>query len=165
MYHKNMKIALFPGSFDPPTNGHIDLIKRASSLFDAVDVLIGVNYRKDYMFTAEERLEIMKKIAEQFGNVSVHTYEGLIADYAKKTNANIIVRGTRNTEDFTYEYEMSFFNHYLNNNIETIFLPASHENSIISSSSVKQLTKFGADVSEMVPKIVNDAIREKYLKK
>lgn len=160
-----MKIALFPGSFDPPTNGHIDLIKRASSLFDAVDVLIGVNYRKDYMFSPEERLEMMKKIAEQFENVSVHTYDGLIADYAKKTNANIIVRGTRNAADFTYEYEMSFFNHYLNNNIETIFLPASHENSIISSSSVKQLTKFGADVSEMVPKIVNDAIKEKYLKK
>lgn len=154
--------AVFAGSFDPPTNGHLDIIKRASGLFDKVDVVVSVNPDKNYTFSQDERLEMMQSLVENFKNVSVHAYEGLIVNYAKEVNAKVLVRGVRSTNDFAYEFELALMNQNLNNDIETVFLQSKEKYTIVKSSSIKELAKFGGDISRMVPKIVAEKIKEKY---
>ena len=156
--------AVFAGSFDPPTNGHLDIVKRASGLFDSLDVVVSVNPEKKYMFSEEERLAMMKELIKPFKNVSVHSYQGLIVNYVKQNDAKVLVRGVRSTNDFGYEFELALMNQNLNPEIETIFLQSKEKYAIVKSSSIKQLAQFGGDISRMVPEIVANALRDKYTK-
>ncbi len=157
-----MSIAVFPGSFDPPTNGHLNIIQRASTMFESIDVVIAVNSEKKYLFSQEERFSMLKELVKPYKNVTVHTWEGLIVNYAKKTGAKILLRGIRNTIDFSYEFELSLMNHNLNNEIETLFIPTDQKYLLLKSSSIKELARFGGNISEMVPPFVEEALRKKY---
>ena len=156
--------AVFAGSFDPPTNGHLDIIKRASKLFDTIDVVVSVNPDKKYMFSQEERLSMLKELVKEIGNVSVHAYEGLIVNYAKQNGAKVLVRGVRSTNDFSYEFELASMNQNLNPDIETVFFQSRDKYAIVKSSSIKELAQFGGDISRMVPEIVQQALMKKYSK-
>ena len=115
--------AVFAGSFDPPTNGHLDIIQRASSLFDSIDVVISVNPEKKYLFTQEERQEMLKELLKGYKNVQVHLWQGIIVNYAKKVGAKVLIRGIRSNNDFSYEFDLAHMNQNLNPEIETLFLP------------------------------------------
>lgn len=158
-----MRKAVFAGSFDPPTNGHLDIIERAAKLFDSIDVVISVNPEKKYLFSQEERLSMLKELISKFDNVTVHAYSGLIVNYAKQVDANVLIRGVRSTNDFAYEFDLALMNQSLNPDIETVFLQSKEEYTIVKSSSIKQLAMFGGNISRMVPKIVEDALKEKFL--
>ena len=156
-----MTRAVFVGSFDPPTNGHLDIINRASSLFDAVDVVIAVNDSKKTLFSQQEREEMFNELIKPLKNVTVHSWNGLVVDYAKQTGAKVLIRGIRNTTDFAYEFDLSLMNYNLNPEVETLFLPTSQKYLLLKSSTIKELAHFGGDISGMVPKIVENAIKEK----
>lgn len=158
-----MNKAVFAGSFDPPTYGHLDIIKRASSLFDSVDVVISVNPEKHYLFTDEERLSMLKDLVSEYKNVTVHTWNGLVVNYAKQIGAKVLIRGIRSTNDFSYEFDLAHMNQNLNPDIETLFLPSQVKYAIVKSSSIKELAKFGGDISRMVPQIVEEQLKKKYL--
>ena len=153
--------AVFPGSFDPPTNGHLDIIQRASKLFDDVDVLISVNPNKNYMFTEQERLEMLTTLLKDYKNVQIHVWEGLIVNYAKQTGAKVLIRGIRSTNDFSYEFELAHMNQNLNPQIETMFLPSKEKWGVVKSSSIKELALFGGDISRMVPPLVEAELKKK----
>lgn len=157
-----MTSAIFAGSFDPPTNGHMNIIERASRLFDKIDVVVAFNPEKKFLFTPDERLEMLEILTSDYKNVSVHVWDKLVVDYAKKNKANILIRGIRNTNDFSYEFDLSLMNHSLNPDIETVFIPTEPKYAIVKSSSIKELAAFGGDISGMVPKIVENAILKKY---
>ena len=154
--------AVFAGSFDPPTNGHLDIIKRASGLFESVDVVVSVNPEKKTMFTEEERVNFLRELIKPFKNVSVHSYKGIIVNYAKEVGAKVLVRGVRSANDFGYEFELALMNQNLNPEIETVFLQSKEKYAIVKSSSIKQLAQFGGDISRMVPPIVAEALSNKY---
>ena len=154
--------AVFPGSFDPPTNGHLDIIQRASKLFDDVDVLISVNPNKNYMFSEQERLEMLKQLLKDYKNVQIHVWEGLIVNYAKQVGANVLIRGIRSINDFSYEFELAHMNQKLNPEIETMFVPCKEKFGIVKSSSIKELALFDGDISRMVPSVVAEALSNKY---
>ena len=158
-----MKIAVFAGSFDPPTYGHLDIIQRASMLFESVDVVISVNSEKNYLFTEEERFNMIKELVKNYHNVTVHTWNGLIVNYAKQLGAKVLIRGIRSSNDFEYEFELAHMNQSLNPEIETLFLPTKEKYSIVRSSSIKELAKFGGDISRMVPKIVEEQLMKKFI--
>lgn len=153
--------AVFPGSFDPPTNGHLDIIQRASKLFDDVDVLISVNPNKKYMFTEQERLEMLQTLLKDYKNIQIHIWEGLIVNYAKEVGAKVLIRGIRSSNDFSYEFELAHMNQNLNPQIETMFLPSKEKWGVVKSSSIKELALFGGDISRMVPPLVVDALKNK----
>lgn len=157
-----MTSAIFAGSFDPPTNGHMNIIERASRLFDKIDVVVAFNPEKKFLFTPDERLEMLEILTSDYKNVSVHVWDKLVVDYAKKNKANILIRGIRNTNDFSYEFDLSLMNHSLNPDIETVFIPTEPKYAIVKSSSIKELAAFGGDISGMVPKTVENAILKKY---
>ncbi len=159
-----MTKAVFPGSFDPPTIGHLNIIQRASKLFDEVDVVIAVNENKNYLFNQDERTNMLLELIKDYKNVSVHTWNGLIVEYAKKINAKVLIRGIRNSADFSYEFELSMINHNLNPKIETLFIPTDQKYILLKSSTIKELAHFGGDISEMVPKNVENAIKAKFKK-
>lgn len=151
-----MKIAVCPGSFDPVTLGHIDVIERASELFDKVIVLVMTNSTKKSAFTVEERIELIKKCVKIY-NVEVDTYSGLLVDYAKEKSAAAIVKGLRAVSDFDYEFQQALINKSLCPEVETVFLAAKSENMFLSSSMVKEVCSLNGDISSYVPKeIVND---------
>ena len=154
--------AVFAGSFDPPTNGHLDIIKRASGLFESVDVVVSVNPEKHTMFSEEERVQFLKELIKPFNNVSVHSYKGIIVNYAKEVGAKVLVRGVRSANDFGYEFELALMNQNLNPDIETVFLQSKEKYAIVKSSSIKQLAQFGGDISRMVPPSVAEALSKKY---
>ena len=153
--------AVFPGSFDPPTNGHLDIIQRASRLFDDVDVVISVNPAKQYMFSETERLDMLKELLKDYKNVEVHLWEGLIVNYAKEHGARVLIRGIRSSNDFSYEFELAHMNQNLNPQIETMFLPSKEKWGVVKSSSIKELAMFGGDISRMVPPLVVTALKKK----
>ena len=157
-----MTSAVFPGTFDPPTNGHLNVIERGSRLFDKLDVVVAYNPGKASLFTPDERLNMLKELTKDYKNVTVHLWDRLIVEYAKKNNANILLRGIRNSNDFAYEFDLSLMNHNLDSKIETLFLPTEAKYVIVRSSSIKELAQFGGDIKEMVPEIVEKAIRQKY---
>ena len=157
-----MTKAVFPGSFDPPTFGHLNVIERASSLFNEIDVVVAVNPEKHYLFSAEERVEMLSELTEKFSNVHIHTWNSLIGDYAVKNNANVLLRGIRNATDFAYEFDLSLINHSLNSKIDTVFIPCEQKYVTIKSSSIKELARFGGDISQMVPDLVAEKLREKF---
>ena len=153
--------AVFPGSFDPPTNGHLDIIQRASRLFDDVDVVISVNPAKQYMFTEQERLNMLTQLLSEYKNVQIHVWEGLIVNYAKEHGAKVLIRGIRSANDFSYEFELAHMNQNLNPQIETMFLPSKEKWGVVKSSSIKELAMFGGDISRMVPPLVVEALKQK----
>lgn len=160
-----MKIAVCPGSFDPITIGHMDVVTRAAKLFDKVIVLVSVNVAKSSLFTMEERVAFAKKATSHLENVTVDSYDGLLADYLKMKGACAIVKGLRAVSDFEYEFQMSLANKKLNPDAETIFFPAAGENMYLSSSLVKQMASFGGDISGFVPECIADDIQKRLNRK
>lgn len=152
------KIGIYPGSFDPITIGHIDIIERASKLFDEVVVLLAVNPNKTCRFDVPTRLEMLKESLKEFANVRVDYYSGLTMEYAKQIGAKALIRGLRVVSDFEYEWSLSAANEFINKDIEMVFLMAHKELAFISSSTIDELYKSGVDISTLVPKIV----KEKY---
>ena len=161
-----MKTAICPGSFDPVTRGHMDIIRRASQLFDRVIVVVMTNSSKSPLFTQVERLELLNRaIAEEgLDGVVVDCYDGLLADYAKQCNADVIVKGLRAVTDFEYEFQMALTNSKLNPTAETVFLTTSAEHMYLSSSLVKQVAHYGGDISAFVPPCILSDITAKYRK-
>lgn len=152
-----MKIAIVPGSFDPVTNGHLDIIKRTSDLFDTVYVSILSNSTKSPLFTVEERMELIRRTTNDMKNVKVESFTGLLVDYAQSKGAKFIVKGLRAVTDFEYEYQMSLTNKQLAPEIETFFITTNLKYAYLSSSIVKEIAKYGGDITEMVPhEIIND---------
>lgn len=156
------RIAVCPGSFDPITNGHLDIIARGSRIFDKVYVCILNNARKKNLFTVEERLELIKEATKDYDNVIVDTYNGLLVDYCKKVNAHVILRGLRAVSDFEYEMVITSMNRKLDDGIETFFMLTRNEYSFISSSIVKEVAQFNGDVSNLVPPVVAHALKKKF---
>jgi pantetheine-phosphate adenylyltransferase len=156
-----MAKVLFPGSFDPPTNGHMNLLHRAVKLWDEIDVVIAVNPLKKFTFSAEERVEMMKTLTKDYKNVTVTVWDRLIVDYAEKTGARVIIRGVRALADFSYEFELSMTNKSLKPDIETIFMPTDPQYFVLRSSGIKEIALFGGDVSAMVPPLVAEALKKK----
>ncbi|MFP4114225.1 MAG: pantetheine-phosphate adenylyltransferase [Spirochaetota bacterium] len=153
--------ALLPGSFDPPTNGHLNLLERASRIYDEIDVVIAVNPHKNYTFSAEERFSMMAELVEEFDNVGVHLWDQLIVKFAEKVGARIMIRGVRALEDFAYEFELSMINKGLNPQVETIFMPTDPQYFVLRSTSIKELARLGGDISTMVPPSVAEALHER----
>lgn len=153
-----MKIAICPGSFDPITVGHLDIIRRASALFDKVIVLVVINVDKNCAFTPEERAEMIAKVTADIPNVEVDIYGGLLIDYFKEHNASVIVKGLRAMTDFEYEFQMALINRQLYDKADTLFLTTSVENMYLSSSAVKQIARFNGDISHFVPAVLLDTI-------
>ncbi len=152
-------VAIYPGSFDPVTIGHLDIISRGSKMFSRVIVVVMSNVHKNSgSFTIDERVEMIKKSVRGLENVEVDHYEGLLADYAKQKNANVIVKGLRAVTDFEYEFQMALTNKKLNPDVETIFLTTSAENMYLSSSMVKQIASMGGDISDFVPPAIHKDI-------
>ena len=152
-----MKIAVYPGSFDPITNGHLDIIKRGAKVFDKIIVAVLVNVDKKYLFEIDERVQLIKKVTKDIENVEVRSFNGLLVNFLKECNSNIILKGLRTTCDFEYEMQMSFMNSELDSDIETVCMMASSKNLHISSSGVKQVAKFGGNIKGLVPsEIVSD---------
>lgn len=156
-----MKKALFPGSFDPITNGHLDIIRRSAKLFDEVVVMVTQNPNKSSYFTLSERLEMIKNAVQAYSNVRVVTHDGLSVKYALDNGIGFLIRGIRDTTDFHYERELENNNSYLAPNIETIYLSSSSSNLFIRSSSVKEFLSYGVNVESFVPKSVIDVIERK----
>ena len=147
-----MKKAVCPGSFDPITNGHIDIIKRAAELFDEVTVLVVTNPDKKCVFSPEERCLLIEKAVEGIEGVKVDSFSGLLADYVKQNGISAIVKGIRSSSDFAYEFQMALANRSLAPNAETVFITADPQNMYVSSSLIRQIAGFGGDVSDFVPK-------------
>ena len=151
-------IAICPGSFDPVTYGHLDIITRASKMFYKVIVVVAGNTSKNCSFTPDERVEMIKKCIGDLPNVSVEHYGGLLADYAAEKGATAIIKGLRAMSDFEYEFQMALTNKKLNPNVETLFLTTSAENMYLSSSMVKQIALMGGDISSFVPEVIKQDI-------
>ena len=155
---KEKVIALCPGSFDPVTIGHLDIITRAANMFHKVIVIVAANSSKNCSFTPEERVELINKCVADIPNVSVVHYDGLLADYAAQTGATAIIKGLRAMSDFEYEFQMALTNKKLNPNVETLFLTTKAENMYLSSSMVKQIASMGGDISSFVPEVIKQDI-------
>ena len=154
--------AVFPGSFDPLTLGHLNIIERASKIFDELVVVVAENRQKKYLFSAEERLEMMKKMVKPWENVTCHIWDTLLVDFMKKVNSRLLIRGIRGMDDFSYEFELSTMNKALYPHIETFFMTTDPKYIVLRSSSIKELASFHGDVSLMVPPLVADALKKKF---
>jgi pantetheine-phosphate adenylyltransferase len=155
-----LRTAIYPGSFDPPTNGHCDIIRRAARLFDHLIVAVAINPAKTAFFSVEERVEMLKEIVKDYENIEVDNFEGLLVDYAEKVGAVAIIRGLRALSDFEYEFELALMNRHLNSSVDTIFMMTDEHYSFIRSSLVREVARLGGDISDKVPTVV-----EKYLKR
>ncbi len=150
--------AVCPGSFDPVTVGHLDIIRRAANMFAHVIVVVATNSSKHPSFTAEERMEMIRTATADIPNVTVSQHGGLLADYAKEVGARAIVKGLRAMSDFEYEFQMALTNKKLNPDVETVFLTTQAENMYLSSSMVKEIARMGGDISDFVPEVIHDTI-------
>ncbi len=157
-----MKIAVCPGSFDPVTLGHMDIIRRAARMFDRVVVVVMTNLSKKPMFTKEERMALLKKVTADLPNVEIDWYDGLLADYMRQKQADVIIKGLRALSDFEYEFQMALTNRQLNPEVETAFLTTTAEHMYLSSSLVKQVAAFNGDISGFVPACILDEILCKF---
>ena len=154
-----MSVAVYPGSFDPITNGHIDIIKRGSKIFDKIIVGVLVNVDKKHLFEIDGRVKLIKRVTNDIENVEVISFNGLLVDLLKEYNANVILKGLRNSTDFEYELQMAYINKELNSDIETLCMMSSPENLHISSSCVRQIAKLGGNIEGLVPKeIISDIL-------
>jgi len=156
------RIAIYPGSFDPVTNGHIDLVSRGLKLFDRIIVAILHNPHKKALFSIDERMDMLRESMKQFSGLEFDHFDGLLVDYAKNRGANAILRGMRAVSDFEYEFQLALMNRKLNKEIQTVFLMTGLRWSFTSSSIIKEAATFGGDVSDMVPPYVNQIIRQKF---
>ncbi|MFE3325577.1 pantetheine-phosphate adenylyltransferase [Streptomyces sp. NPDC059176] len=155
-----LRRAVCPGSFDPVTNGHLDIIARASKLYDVVHVVVMINQAKQGLFSVEERIELIRDVTAEYGNVEVEAYHGLLVDYCKERDIPAIVKGLRAVSDFDYELQMAQMNNGLSG-VETLFVPTSPTYSFLSSSLVKEVAAWGGDVSHLVPEVVLAALRDR----
>ena len=158
---KMEKIAVYPGSFDPITNGHLDIIKRASRIFDKVYVSILINSSKKSVFSIDERIEMIKEVTAEYDNVVVDSFSGLLVNYLNEKNASVIVRGLRAVSDFEYEFQMALMNHKLEKNIETLFMMTSGKYSYLSSSIVKEIAQYEGNLKDLVPDVLIERITNK----
>jgi pantetheine-phosphate adenylyltransferase len=154
-------LAVYPGSFDPLTNGHVDIIERGARLFDRIIVAIAVNAEKSPMFTMAERVDIARAVFRNHPNVEVDTFEGLLVNYVARRNANVIVRGLRAVSDFEYEMQMALMNRELADTLETVFMMPAAQYSFISSRLIKEVFALGGKVHGLVPELVEKRLREK----
>jgi len=157
----NHRLALFPASFDPITNGHLDLIHRSRAIFDETVLAVARNVSKSAAFSAEERLDILTAVTDDMENVSVQVFDGLVVQHAEQIGASAIIRGLRAMSDFEYEFEMALMNKHLAPKVEIVFFMTSQEYLYVSSSRLKELVRFGASVDEFVPPIVAEALKRK----
>lgn len=157
-----MKVAVYPGTFDPVTNGHLDVIHRALSLCDRLTVGVAIREEKKPLFPAEERAEIIRQVLKNEPRVEVETFDGLLTDFAKKHNATFLIRGLRAVSDFDYELQMALTNRKLAPDTDTVFLMTAENYIFISSSLVKEIARLGGDISELVPSAVEEALHKKF---
>jgi pantetheine-phosphate adenylyltransferase len=155
-------LAVFPGSFDPVTNGHLDIVDRGLAVFDRVRMAILLNPEKKPLFTVEERVAIIREAYRGKGRVEVDTFSGLLVDYARKVGASVIIRGIRAISDFEYEFQMALMNRRLDPGIETVFMIPAESYTYVSSRLVKEVFQLGGRVSDLVPPVVERRLREKY---
>lgn len=156
-------IAVYPGTFDPITNGHIDLVERSLGIFDEVIIALAPNPKKIPLFTIEERIEMIKTATKGLENVKTDVFNGLLVNYAKKKKAKAIIRGLRAVSDFEYEFQMALMNRRLDSRIETVFLMPSEEYSYLTSTIIKEIAAFKGSVKGLVPKIVENKLKEKFV--
>ncbi|MCD7778415.1 MAG: pantetheine-phosphate adenylyltransferase [Clostridiales bacterium] len=154
--------AVYPGSFDPVTNGHVDIMERCSKFVDTLIVAVLANPDKKSLFTVEERVVQLKEITKHLPNVEVKSFYGLLVDFCKQEDAKLVIRGLRAVTDFEYEFKMALANRKLNEEIETIFISSSTNNMFISSSSIKEIAMFGGSVEDMVPQYIKNCLDEKF---
>ena len=157
-------VAIYPGSFDPITSGHLDVIERGSRIFGRLVVAILQNEAKAPLFTVEDRIEMLREVVTPFPNVTVDSFEGLLADYADRQGASVILRGIRFISDYEYELQMALMNRRLRPNVETVFLLAGEQFSFLSSRLVKEVISLGGNISGLVPKSVEDRLRQRLTK-
>lgn len=162
MSEKNRKVrAMLPGTFDPPTNGHLNLIERSALLFDSLDVVVADNISKQCLFSVEERMEMLHELLAPYDNVRVVSHRGLVVDYAREEHITVMVRGVRALVDFGYEFELAMTNKQLNPDLEVLFMPTDPTYFVLRSSAIKEMAAFGADISTMVPQIVAKRLQKK----
>lgn len=162
MNNPGIRKAIYPGSFDPVTNGHLEIIRRAAKLFDKLIVLVSVNATKNPCFSSEERATLLRKVCYDIPNVEVDTFDGLIADYFEQHECDVIVKGLRAVSDFESEFQMAHINKQLNGKAETIFLSADNGSTYLSSSMVRQIASFGGDISQFVPNAIVEDIKKRF---
>jgi len=155
------RLALFPGSFDPLTNGHVDIVLRSAHLFERVLVAVLVNPDKRPLFTADERVAIIREVFREYPNVEVDSFQGLLVEYAKRQRASAIVRGMRAVSDFEFEFQMALMNRHLEPTLETVFMMPAEQYTYLSSRLIKEVFSLGGDVSGLVPAIVEQRMRDK----
>jgi pantetheine-phosphate adenylyltransferase len=156
-------LAVYPGSFDPLTNGHVDIIMRGARLFDRIIVAILVNAEKAPLFSMPERVEIAREVFGSYPNVEIDTFDGLLVDYVERRGAQVIVRGLRAVSDFEYEFQMALMNHRLNGQIDTVFMMPAEQYTYISSRMIKEVFSLGGRVDGLVPETVEDRLKVKFL--
>lgn len=154
--------AIYPGTFDPFTNGHLDLVRRGLRMFDRIVVAVAPSLKKNPLFSTEERLAIAKEVLREYSNVSIEVFEGLLVDYVKGKRGAAIIRGLRAVSDFEYELQMALMNRRLSSEIETVFMMPSEEYSFLTATIVKEIASLGGDVSSLVPASVEKALRKKF---
>lgn len=155
------RVAIYPGSFDPLTSGHVDIIERGSRIFDQIIVAILVNVEKQPLFSEKERVQIIQDVFKDTGNVRVETFNGLLVDYAKQKKASVLVRGLRAVSDFEYEFQMALMNRHLDPGLETVFMMPAEQYTYISSRLIKEVFTLGGEITGLVPPIVEEKLRAK----
>ena len=163
MSSQTPRVAIYPGSFDPLTNGHVDIIERGARIFDQIIVAILANVEKTPLFSEKERIEIIQDVFKDHANVRVDTFNGLLVDYAQRKNASVLVRGLRAVSDFEYEFQMALMNRHLAPGLETVFMMPAEQYTYISSRLIKEVFTLGGQITGLVPPIVEERLRAKQL--